>query len=116
MGAMVNNALGSIEIQDVVIANIAGVTASECYGIVGMASLSAGGGITDLLRRENFSKGVRISTETDKLIIDLGIIVEYGVSIAAVATNMIDNIKYNVEHMTGFAVSAINVMVKGIRV
>ena len=48
--------------------------------------------------------------------INLYIIVEYGVSIAAVAKNVIETVKYRVETLCGVKVSSVNVTVEGIRV
>ncbi|MFZ5975949.1 MAG: Asp23/Gls24 family envelope stress response protein [Bacillota bacterium] len=116
MGATLTNALGKIELADGVIASIAGSTATECYGVVGMASLSAADGIADLLKRESMGKGVRVLVQNSILTIDMGVIIEYGVSIATVASNVIDNVKFNVELLTGMQVDKVNVTVKGIRV
>ena len=53
---------------------------------------------------------------SDVVTIDLFIIVEYGVSIAAVASSIIQTVKYKVEKATGLTVKQVNVMVNGIRV
>jgi uncharacterized alkaline shock family protein YloU len=116
MGARKVNALGEIVITDEVIATLAGISAIECYGIVGMASKRATDGLVELLGRENLSRGVKVHTQNDEIIIDLYIIVEYGISIAAVANNMIQTVKYNVENFTGMSVKKVNVMVEGVRV
>ena len=42
--------------------------------------------------------------------------VAYGVSIAAVARNLIDNVRYKIEHFTGMTVSDITVRVEGVKV
>ena len=57
---------GQIEISNDVIATIAGGAAVDCYGIVGMASKNQlKDGITEILRKENFSKGVIVRQEND---------------------------------------------------
>ena len=48
--------------------------------------------------------------------IDLFIIVEYGISISAVAAAIIETVKYKVEHYTGIPVGRVNVCVEDIRV
>ena len=53
MSIKVENDLGSININKDVIANIAGSSAIECYGLVGMAARSATSGIVNLLKKEN---------------------------------------------------------------
>ncbi len=116
MGAKKVNALGEIVIADEVIATLAGISAMECYGIVGMASKRATDGLVELLGRENLSRGVKVHTHDDQITIDLYVIVEYGISIAAVARNIIETVKYNVENFTGMNVNRVNVMVEGVRV
>ena len=54
---------GQIEISNDVIATIAGGAAVDCYGIVGMASKNQlKDGITEILRKENFTKGCNCSS------------------------------------------------------
>jgi uncharacterized alkaline shock family protein YloU len=55
---------GQIDISNEVIATIAGGAAIECYGIVGMASKNQiKDGITEILRKENFTRGVIVRQE-----------------------------------------------------
>ncbi|HOB19297.1 MAG TPA: Asp23/Gls24 family envelope stress response protein [Candidatus Atribacteria bacterium] len=116
MGAKKTNSLGEIIISDDVLAVLAGITAIGCYGIVGMASKRATDGIVELLGLDNLSRGVKVYTQDNEVIIDLFIIVEYGISIAAVAKNVIDTVKYNVENLTGTTVKKVNITVEGVRV
>lgn len=116
MTAKITNPLGALVISDDVIATLAGVAAIECYGIVGMASKRATDGIVELLGRENLSKGVKIRTQGEDVFIDLFIIVEYGISIAAVAQTVIETVKYKVEHFTGLNVEKVNITIESVRV
>lgn len=116
MGAKKVNSLGEMVISNEVIATLAGISAIECYGIVGMASKRATDGLVQLLGMENLSKGVKVHTQDSEIIIDLFVIVEYGISIAAVAKNIIETVKYNVENFTGMNVKRVNVTVEGVRV
>ena len=87
MSVELNNEFGHIDISNDVIAQIAGGAAIECYGIVGMASKhQIRDGLTDILRKENFAKGVLIRQEGDDLHIDMYIIVSYGTKILKSAT------------------------------
>jgi uncharacterized alkaline shock family protein YloU len=116
MGVDMNNSLGKLYYSDEFLADLAGLCAMECYGIVGMSSKRAVDGIIELVKGENLKKGVRITTNDKKVKIDLYVIVEYGVSISAVAKNVIDTVKYNVEKGTGLIVTGVNVIVDGIRI
>lgn len=115
MPAIVNRELGNIIIDDNVIANIAGISAMETYGIVGMASKNAADGIFELLRFENLSKGIKVNTENNQINIELHVILEYGVKISTVCENIIERVRYNVEELTGLTIDNIEISVEGIR-
>lgn len=108
--------LGLVTVNDDVLVRVAGYATLECYGIVGMASKRSTDGIVQLLGKENLGRGVKIRTSGDKVDIDLFIIVEYGISISAVAASIIETVKYKIEHLTGVSVGRINVCVEDIRV
>ena len=108
--------LGTVTVNEEVLLKVAGYAALECYGIVGMASKRSTDGIVQLMGRENLGRGVKIRANGDKLDIDLFIIVEYGISISAVAAAIIETVKYKVEHLTGVSVGRVNVCVEDIRV
>ena len=48
--------------------------------------------------------------------LDFHVIVAYGVSIPAVADNLLNNVKYKVEEFTGMEIDKINIYVEGVRV
>lgn len=116
MIATIKNKLGRIIISEKVITTLAARSASETYGIVGLAAQNVKDGIYELLRVENNTKGVTVRINNDKVEIDLTVIMEYGVRIAVVAENIIDKIKYNIESNTNLKVESVNVIVQGIRV
>ncbi|MDY4517293.1 MAG: Asp23/Gls24 family envelope stress response protein [Candidatus Spyradocola sp.] len=112
----IKNELGTISVVEDVITTVAGYAAIECIGIVAMASKRATDGLVELLGRENLKRGVRAVLNEDSVSINLYIIVEYGVSIAAVAKNVVETVKYRVENLIGVKVDQVNVTVEGIRV
>ena len=116
MSAVTVNKIGEIRISDDVLATLAGKAAVGCYGIVGMASKRATDGLIELLGSDNLSKGIKVLSQGNEIVIDLFIIVEYGISIAAVAQNVIDTVKYTVEKLTGTTVKKVNIKVEGVRV
>ncbi len=116
MPAKISNELGNLYISEDLLANIAGLAAMECYGIVGMATKKGKDGIVELLKREHLSKGVKVIENQGKLTIDLYVIIEFGIKISVVAENVIDKVKYTVEHLTGLRVEKVNVNVESVRV
>ncbi|MGN0506734.1 MAG: Asp23/Gls24 family envelope stress response protein [Lachnospiraceae bacterium] len=114
---IMNTNLGNVQIDNDVIAKYAGSSAVECFGIVGMASVNVKDGLARLLKRDSLKHGVGVTvSEENKITIDLHIIVSYGVSISAVADNLIGNVKYKIEEFAGLPVEKINVFVEGVRV
>ena len=116
MGKEINNNLGIIDISEEVIATIAGAAAVECYGLVGMDSRKLTDGFVDLLGRENLARGVVVKIEDNQVVIDLYIVVGYGVKISEVAANVMERVRYTTENLTGLTVAQVNVNVQGVRV
>lgn len=108
---------GDVVIESDVIAQYAGLSAIECFGIVGMATINMKDGLVKLLRGDSVSKGVNVTVgENNAITIDFHIIVAYGVSISTVAENLMSTVRYKVEEFTGMQVENINVFVEGVRV
>ena len=117
MKGKMNTDLGQVLISPEVIAKYAGTTACECFGIVGMAMVSMKDGLVRLLKRDSSTKGINVIIDEDnEITIDFHIIVVYGVSIATVTENLIQNVKYRVEKFTGMSVEKINIYVEGVRI
>ncbi|MBR2407750.1 MAG: Asp23/Gls24 family envelope stress response protein [Lachnospiraceae bacterium] len=116
MNATVNTEMGNVVIENEVLAKYAGSAAVECFGVVGMAAVNVKDGIAKLLRRESLNRGVNISVEDNKITVDFHIIVAYGVSISAVADNLVSNVRYKIEEFSGLPVEKINIYVEGVRV
>ena len=116
MSVCMENALGTICIENEVIARIAGMTAMECYGIVGMAAKNVKDGFFQLLKVESLTKGIQVTVEDNRLFIDFHVIVEYGTNISAIADNMIRTVKYKLEQTLELEVVKINICVEGVRV
>ncbi|TCP29138.1 putative alkaline shock family protein YloU [Scopulibacillus darangshiensis] len=107
---------GQIDVTNDVIATIAGGAAVDCYGIVGMASQrQLKDGLTELLGRDNFARGVIVRYDGDDLVIDMYTIVSYGTRISEVAHNVQTKVKYTLDQMLGVDVDAINIFVQGVR-
>ena len=116
MKCRINNMMGEILIDTDVIAKYAGSVAVECFGIVGMAAVSMKDGLVKLLRKDSLTHGINVEVQENKLHLNFHVIVSYGVSISAVADNLIENVKYKVEQFTGAPVEKINIYVEGVRV
>jgi len=111
----INNLWGKIIVYEDVIATVAGFAAEECYGLVGMASRKISDGVARLLNRENIARGIQVHVQEGELVIELNVVVGYGVKISEVAGNVIERVRYCVESMTGLKVALVNVKVQSVR-
>ena len=103
---------GAVVIGSNVYTNIAGVAASNCFGVKGMAIRSMTDGLVHLLRKESMGKGVRVQFhEDDTISIDLHIMVDHGVNLAAVGASIISEVRYVVHKCAGTQVRAVNVYI-----
>ncbi len=116
MSTEVQNSRGAVKISNTVLAKIAGYVTTTCYGVVGMATRSSKDGLAKLLKLENMDKGVKIKNDEGGLDIELYIIVEYGVNINSVGDIVKNNVKYQVEQITGLEVNSVIVNIESIRV
>ena len=116
MKGRVNTGLGEVVINTDVIATYAGSVAVECFGIVGMAAANMKDGLVKLRRKDSIKHGINVTINDNKIALDFHVIVAYGVSISAVADNLIGNVKYKLESFTGMEVDRVRILVEGVRV
>ena len=106
--------IGNIKISVEVVSTIAGIAASEIKGVAGMYSTFAGGIAERFGAKKNQSKGVKVEMSETSVLIDLYLVVEYGVRIPELAWEIQDSVKNNVETMTGLEVSKVNIHIEGV--
>jgi len=107
---------GEISVSGSVFSNIAGMAATNCFGVKGMAFRSMTDGLVHLLRREAMNKGVSVTYHDDNTIsIELHIIVENGVNVMAVCRSIMSEVRYVVSKTTGVEVASVDVCVDSMR-
>lgn len=106
---------GIVDIEVDACAKCAGIVASNCYGVVGMAYRSKSDEFANLLKKDSLTKGIKVEAEDGKLKIDMHVIVDYGVNITAVCESVIENVKYQINKVTGLEIEEVNVFVEGFR-
>ena len=105
---------GSIRISEDVVASIAALAASETDGVSGLYS-SVTRDIVSFLSKKNLSKGVRVELgEEDTVKVEISFLALFGHNICEVARQVQDNVKSQIESMTGLHVVEINVHVGGV--
>ena len=107
---------GALHISTEVFTAIGGFSATNCFGVKGMASRRVQDGFVQLLRRENLAKGVKVSFPPEENTVDitLHIIVEHGINIPETCRSIMGEVRYNVEKITGATVSAVNICIDSI--
>lgn len=108
---------GTVAVSNRVIASIAGMAASNCFGVKGMTETSARDGIVRLLRRERMTKGIFVRPSPDGLSADLElhIAVDPGVNIPAAAGSIAAEVRFNVERQTGLKTGEVTVCVDAVK-
>lgn len=109
--------LGKIVISAEAVAMLAGGVVMECYGVVGMASQKLlKDGFAELLKRDNYSKGVVVKKNDDGYEIDLYLILSYGTRIKEVVLSVQEKVQYTLEKTLEQSFTKVNVYVQGIKV
>ena len=102
--------IGKVLLADEVVSVVAGTAAMEVEGIT-----PASGNITDdivgRIGKKNFARGVKVSIEDCKAVVDLTMAVKFGYKISDVAAEVQQRVKSAVETMTGLEVVNVNVNV-----
>jgi uncharacterized alkaline shock family protein YloU len=104
---------GSINISEEVIATIAANAALDTDGVASL-SVASGKDIVDRISKKNPSKGIKIYVEDEIIMVDVYIMVKLGFSVTKTAVAVQEAITSNIESMTGFSVSEVNVHVAGV--
>lgn len=105
------NSFGKINISKRAISKVASVSVLDCYGVVGL--------VNPVFNRESKSHGykgiVLTSNETDIIMINVYVVLKYGVAISAVSDSIRRAVKYAVEKFTGMIVKSVDVHVVDVR-
>ena len=105
---MITTHAHNLTISEDVIGIIAGLAAAEVEGVSGM-TLGFVDGINQILgSNKKYAKGVKVELEGSEVVINLYVIVKYGVKIPEVAFSIQTSVKNSVEGMTGLKVKSVN--------
>lgn len=113
---MGNEIAGSLTVTDDVIADVAGHAALECYGVVGMAAPNAVDGLAKLLPQSRLRRGIVVSTDEEGTLVSLYVILEHGVNINAVSTNLVDQVTFALKEYVRTPLKGVEIHVQGIKV
>ncbi len=104
---------GSVTVTDRVIAKLAGKCARATYGIVGMqagpARKLAG------IFRGSIDEGVDVDVENGRVNVTLRVVMERGVNLAQVTTNLQEQVRYQLGQVAGLPLGQISVRVEDLK-
>ena len=106
--------LGKIEVLPNAIHTIAVQATSECYGVVGITAPRLHYGLPAILAPEHLNQGVQVRVINDRIVLDVYVVLEYGLRISEIGHNIMSGVKFSVEKMLGVPVAQVNVNVQGL--
>ena len=107
---------GSVKISDDVIAVCAINAALKTEGVASLDGGFSNALSRNILGKDLVSKGIKVNQTEDGVEIDVHIIVKYHAKIPAVAWDIQENVKNEVQNMTELSVSAVNIHVQGVEI
>lgn len=105
---------GTIKFGDEVIASCALNAIIRTSGVHSLNSNLSDSRPINILNKHSPIKGIKITQDGDIIKIDLQVNMTFGYKIPEVAWNVQENVKKEVESMTGKKVSSVNIFVKGV--
>ena len=95
-----------------VLATLVGEAAKQCYGVAAMAPRDMTDAVRSMVHGSDYpEKGVRVTQEDGRLVIELHIAVSYGLNISTAARSISHRVKDEVEQATGLKVARVVVSV-----
>ncbi len=113
---MSNEIAGSLVVSEDVIADVAGHAALQCYGVVGMAAPNAVDGLVKLLPQSRLRRGIVVSSDDEGTLVSLYVILEHGVNINTVSTNLVDQVAFALKEFVRTPLKGVEIHVQGIKV
>lgn len=109
--------LGTTELHRHYFSDLIGHTVTSCFGVAGMANSGASQSLRQhLFKAHNYiDQGVCVKEENGELVIELHIIITYGVNVNAVVDSIKHKVNYTVNEATGLKVKKIEIFVDGMK-
>ena len=106
---------GTLRVSNDCIADLAGYAALECYGVVGMAYIESQTGVARILPTYRLRKGIDVSSESSTVVVDLHVVVERGVNMAQVSSNLESAVKFILKQIAELEDVSVRVHIEGMR-
>ena len=106
--------LGAVQIHNNVVATIARIAALKVPGVAEMSGTFVEG-LAGMIGKQVADRGIRVDFEDSHVVIELHVVIDFGVRIPQVAWQIQNEVRQAVEQMTGKNVKAVNVIVQSLR-
>ena len=110
-----SNQQGSIFILPQAIKTVARNAALQSYGVISLAPATPAETVSRFFKKEA-DVGILVNSEEDGVVLELNLIIEYGLRIKSVADSVANSVKYCVEKTMGIPVKRVDVHVRGLRI
>lgn len=110
---MSSQEMDQINIDDNVIAIIAGIATTRVEGVVSKGG-NVVGNLAERIGKKDISKGVKVETTGDTVNINVSVYVKFGTKIHEVAESVQKEVRDSVQSMTGMNVPSVTVNVQGV--
>ena len=107
---------GTVKISDEVIAICAVNATLKTEGVANLAGGISNAISKNFLGKELMAKGIKVNQTDEGVDIDVHIVVKYHAKIPAVAWDIQENVKKEVQSMTDIPVTAVNIHVQGVEI
>ena len=98
------------------LATLIGDVCSSSYGVLGLASTKKTSNMFDiLLKKDKYIEGILIKKERNKYVVDVHVVVAYGVKITEVVNELGKRLSYNLNKTYGKVFGKINIYVEELR-
>jgi len=108
--------LGKIDISESYMSKLIGSAVTECFGVVGMVASGNKQKLLGVISKDDpIDTGIRIKGTAESLVVELHIVVTYGMNINAIAASITEKVRFVVKETTGINVDKVIVKVDGIK-
>lgn len=107
--------IGTVSFSKNYFSKLIGNAVSSCYGVVEMVPKGKQKILNIVNPYSQLDKGIKVIGDINDIVVDLHIIVSYGMNINAIAKSITNKVKYTVFEATGINVKKVTVHVDGVK-
>ena len=103
---------GKIKISNEAVASIAGGATIKSAGVISMSAKNVFRDYSStVLHRQNYARGILVSTKNDQLNIEIHLIARLGTKLSEVAKSVKQNVEYEIKNHLGLTVNDVKIVV-----